>query len=132
MAHTERRRLIPAGVKPRSILDLGGGGGRGGSTGYTMSKQYGAAGGGQGQGQEEQEETRDEHLDLFLSKAAAYGFQVREIEFDRRAGEELVHLFDVRRLTTSHQRHHHQEPGEQRSGERRRPDDEQYDVFTLD
>lgn len=101
MAHTERRRLIPVGAVPGSIpaaADPRGGGG---------AEEAHAP------------PPRDEHLDVFLAKAGAYGFKVREIGFERRAGEELVRLFDVRLVVC-----------DASSSSRSRHDE--YDVFMLD
>jgi len=38
----------------------------------------------------------DEHLAAFCGAADSFGFQITEVSFERREGEELVHLFDVR------------------------------------
>jgi len=78
MAHTERRQLIPSSMAPSLVI--GGGG-------FCVRAAEGC---------DEETPRRDEHLDLFLAKAASYGFDVAEVEFERRDGEELVHLFDVR------------------------------------
>jgi hypothetical protein len=127
MAHTERPRLLPrVRLIPRVSIPgsnlAGGGGGSGG----------GARGGG---GAQQDEELRDENLDLFLAKAAAYGFVIREVGFERRAGEEAVHLFDVRPIVVTHSSSSStvRSGASHRHGHRRRDErDDEYDVFTLD
>ena len=104
MAHTLRRRLIPPGAVPASIL----GGGRGVCSGDPEKVPP-------------SEPPRDEHLDLFLFEAKARGFSVVELGVeDRRPGEELVHLFDVR------------PPVEPRRASHSASDAAAYDVYALE